>query len=406
MRVPRRAHALALLWPLTLGATEWRLEPGVNLRTEFDDNPRLVSGAADAAYGVILRPSARLLAREALWEAGARATLQGRRYWGQDGLDTNDAYLDLDLLRRWERGRLDLAAGFSNDTSIRIDGIDFDTGISLAQIDRKTRDASLSYRYSLSERSSLSLAYVFTRVDYGNDPGQNLTDYRYLAPSLTFNHQLTPRSAWYGVLGYSRFDTPTVTVGDSLFSNTSARRSETYELRGGYRHLFTERLQTDLSLGARRTRSEVTSSGRIFGVAIPEQRSRDSSTGFVASAEVSYRFEVDRVQLNFNKSITPTSVGSEVDRSELGLSWEHRLGERLNAVLDLRLQNNQTINNGNTLADRDLLLINPQLRWDLARETRLSLGYRYRRVDRNNSADSHAAFAVLDHRFDPITLGR
>jgi hypothetical protein len=380
-----------------LHAAEWVAEPSVSLRTEYDDNPRLVSTNADSVTGLILDPQLRLSRRTQLWDMNARGRIRASKYDGQDGLDTTDDFLDLALKRRFERGSMNLSASQVNDTTFQNEEIDLDTGLTVRQTDRTRRDYELGGLYMLTEATWLQGSIGYGTVEYDENRLGSLTDYDSLSPSLTLVHQLDPKTQVYGVYSYSKTDYDRIddleTTTDSLMLGAAYDISEIWTLDGSVGKQWT----TNSFLGL------VSLSPPTLGTF------ETDSSGLVYNLDLNRTHETGKLSLSASQSVRPSGDGANSETTTVRLRGDHSFSFKLSGALAVSYIQSERLGPRLTTSDNDRFQIQPSLAWRLDRDLLLSAGYNYRRINRSaggEDVDSNLVYIGLGYTWPRMAVSR
>ena len=211
-----------------------------------------------------------------------------------------------------------------------------ETGIVANDLRRRTKQASLSWTYTLAERRALVAQLSWMNVSYygSNATLLNLlSGYTYPTAVLGEQFTLSEKTTFTASLFGDQLTTP----GGELFiplggtglvlvepipKNSSRETGVKFELV----HHFTERTQIDAYVGeSERSLRGVTSRGTLGGI-----------TGTLALSR-------GHIDLNFSDSLVPYGTGVLVQRALGILSASYSLTETLDAELALtRIQNNQS----------------------------------------------------------------
>ncbi len=201
----------------------------------------------------------------------------------------------------------------------------------------------------------------------------------------------------------------------------------TYSLIGGWRRKFSETLEANLALGARRTTTD-----QDVLVALPGfegleplclapfnqplcQTVSQSQTdwGAVVRASVNKRWgETTRLRADFDYSLQPNGNGDLTDTANLKLRASHSLSARLSGTLRINALYSRVSGSlaaRDSSSNRDVYQIVPGLSYALTEDCRLNFDYRYtwRRLQRDPSAaESNAAYVTLTYNWPRISISR
>lgn len=405
------ALVTALTGSLTAEAAEWLAEPSVTLRGEYDDNLRLTALPHDDVWSSILDPRLALRRRSELWDLSANGRLRATSYSGDDSLDnTVDNFLDIAVTRHLERGSVDLSAALINDTTLQNETLDFDTGLTIFQLDRTQRNLRLAGNYLFTETNWIEASVAYTELEYDQSERFGLYDYNYLIPGLRVVHQYDPQTQIFGILTHSKVD----------YDRADALESTTDSLQVGAAYDITETWKVSGSVGSRRT-----STSSVVPTAVPLPGleflfpfiydvvyvpSDAESTGLVYDASLTREFETGYLSLKGSQSVTPSSTGTNAESLSISLNGTRRFSATLSAELAVSYYQSSTVGGVTTRADYDRSRITPKLTWRLDKDLTLNTGYTYTRIQRelsnNDTADSNAVFISLGYTWPPMSTSR
>lgn len=367
---------------------QWLLQPSVDVGAIRDDNIRLVTTPQDTTSGYLA--AARLVAERQTETSRAdiNAVVVHSAYDSDDVGDKTEQRLRLDSEKQTsERGTLALDGEYRRDTLfesvvIRDEGIgdvrDVDVGLStLAEVRRRYLYLQPSWRWLLTERSAIQLAYRLTDVSFSGSPAGSVRDYDEDRLSATYSRQLNPRDDFLLTANYFQFQ-----------PDSPDTESETTQLLVGMARKFSETLRGSASVGASRTTEQV-----------PGQEEKSSGSVFIL--RLSQRAEISRLEGIISRDVNPSGIGRAVRTDQLRLAWTRGLAPALEFVLDTRWLRNRVIEGADTGTDRRYYEIAPELRWQWLENLSVVGVYRYRkqRFDASaDSADSRAVFLGLSYR--------
>lgn len=410
----RQSHwalVIALTASHTAEAAEWVAEPSVILRGEYDDNIRLTNLPHDDVWSTILDPRLTLSRRSELWDLTANGRLRATDYTGEDSLDTSvDNFFDVVTKRHLERGSLDFSASLINDTTLRNEALDFDTGLTIFQIDRTRRNLRLAGEYMFTESNWIEASVAFTKQEYDEGQRYGLFDYDYLTPGLRIVHQYDPQTQVFGILSHSKVD----------YDRADELESTTDSLQVGASYDITETWKVSGSVGSRRT-----DTSSLVPTAVPRPGleflfpfiydvafvSRDAeSTGMVYDASLTREFETGSLSLSGSQSVTPSSTGTDAEKTVFSLYGTYKMSDKLSAGLAASFYQSSTVGGVTTRADYDRYRIGPSLTWRLDEDLTLNTGYNYTRVKdgaiRTQTRDSNAVFMSIGYTWPRMAMSR
>lgn len=391
-------------------AAEWAAVPNITVREEYNDNLRLTSAEHSAVWATKLEPRLRLSRRSDIWDLNATGQVRAAHYTGEDGLDTVDNYFDLGAKRRFERGSFDASTSLSNDTTLQNETLDFDTGLTVTQIDRMKRDARIAGQYMLTETNSIQGSVSYTKVEYEDGNRYGLLDYNNLVSGLSVVHQYNPQTQIFVSLNRSKVD----------YATSNELESTTDSLQLGAAYDITETWKISGSIGRRRTNSSSLVIDRIprpgleffYPLLYTEVvRTRDTeSSGLVYEASLSREFETGNLTLSGSQSVTPSSTGTDTESTRINLNGTHHLSDKLSAVMVVSYYLSSTVGDVTTRADNKRYLLEPSFTWEMDRDLVLKTGYRYTRIDRaiatTGEVDSNAVYVSLGYTWPRMAVSR
>lgn len=420
MEHSRRLHILALVAVLMAGQTvqsaEWVAEPSIMLRGEYDDNFRLTNAAHDDVWGVILDPRIALSRRSELWDLDASGRLRVAQYPDTDQFNTTDNFFNLAAKRQFERGTIDASASLINDTTLQNETLDFDTGLTVNQIDRSRLNFQIGGQYSFTETNMIMASVVHSSDDYDQGERFGLLDYDYFTPSLSLIHQYDAQTQVFGVMSHSKVDYDPTGALISLESKTNS-------LQLGAAYDITETWKVKGSVGSRRTSTSSQAYDLVAPPGIPEQfcsvfpiceiivvPSDTESTGLIYDASLTREFETGDLSLTATQSITPSSTGTDSETTRVQLHATKRFSPKLSAALAVSYYQSSSVDDTTTTrADNDRYRIAPSMTWRLDEEIALTSGYNYTRVERglaSEAVDSNAFFISLGYTWPRMAVSR
>lgn len=365
---------------------QWLFQPSVDVGAIHDDNIRLVTSPQDSTSGYLA--AARLVTerRTETSRADIDAVVVHSAYDSEDVNDKTEQRLRLDAEKQTsERGTLGLDGEYRRDTlfeSVVVeDGIgdeqDVDIGLTtLSEVRRRRLYLRPSWRWSLTERSTIELAYRRTDVSFSGGSAGNLRDYDDDRFSATYSRQLSPRDDFLLTANYFQFQ-----------PDLLDREAKTTQLLVGMARKFSETLRGSTSVGASRTTEQV-----------PGQE--DTSSGSVVNLRLSQRTEISRLDGLISRDINPSGIGRAVRTDQVRLAWTRGVAPTLDFVLRARLLRNRAIEGADTGGDRRYYEIAPELRWQWLENLSVVGTYRYRKQEfdaSEDSADSRAVFLGLSY---------
>lgn len=164
--------ALFALGPRGAQAAEWSAEGQLTNRFEADDNIRLTNQSHDSAVGGTVSPELKLGHRSARIDATVDSRFDFTKFWGDEGLDTNDQSVIGDAEYRTQLGVVGVNGEFRRN-SARTSELE-DTGRVFSNARRTSYKAGPTWTYALSQRDTFHMAGGYEDTQYSTN---QLTDY-------------------------------------------------------------------------------------------------------------------------------------------------------------------------------------------------------------------------------------
>jgi hypothetical protein len=425
--LPNRLAPVALLAALSAGAAvqaaEWSLDPEVSVRARYDDNYRLTVDDKLPVWETALLPKLTFARATENSRMAGVAGLNLRRF-DEDGLDTNDRFLDFISSHTGERSRWGLNANYTLD-----DPLDSELAEGQLFLDRVPRERwslSPSWSHSLNETIGINASYQYVDVSYPKAPdNQQYAGFQHHTANLGLGYSLSSKTRLISQLGLSRSERSDDTL-----------TSDSRQLTLGLEHQFSERLSGSAFVGSGRTKTDFEQGFRIcpgveqqvelFGIVLGVV-CFDPNTGLPISyievpvtitarssntlynADLRYQLETGELSASASSSITPYTNGGMIRNERIGLAGQHRFSSRLQASLSLDWYRTRNTDDISTRLDRTTVSLRPSLWWRLDRDWTLTAGYRYFRQEYEGSIDSATSNAVdltLSYNWPRYTISR
>ena len=383
-------------------SAEWRAEPSVALRQEFNDNINLTALPHDAVWGTILTPSLRLSRNTEVSQTSASLLVNINRYSGQTGLNRNDLYYTLGSNYKTER---DIWAGdFSYTSDSTLTSELNQTGVVLARAQHNLLSLKPSWTRQLTERGSVRLSYMFNDSRYSGGAASGLVDYTYHVAAADWLYQLSGKDQLSMTASYSRF----LTTNNNYTASTAG-------LQGGLTHSFSETLQGTLQLGVNQTRSVLNSPytqvciapGLCFLLPIPHSVTTSNLVP-VLSAKLSKQFETGTLTGTASRELQPTGNGSLVETDRLGLDVSRSFSEKLVGSANAAVYRSRYIGDAVSTPSSRYYSLGLGLNWRMDERWKLDAGYRYARSEYQNSSvapTSNLVYATITYAW-PESMSR
>jgi len=380
--------AICLLCSGVLSAAEWKSEPSLFMRGQYNDNVRMRNDELkESSTGFTLDPRVKFAGEELQrWDMSIDTRAKITRFQDIEDGDSENLFFDFDSGYQTELTDWRLGANYSNNTNF---DTDFDTSNPDAGIGDRTERTSVSVTpsvlWSTSETSQVRFNLNSTQVTYDEVTSLNYTDYDYNSLSfvaywlLAENHQLGFTSS------YSEYDSP-----DSNFSYDQT------VLQFDYTYNINPTSDLSLSLGGRRLDS-------IRTVVIPVVEDiSNQDDGTVVNLSYSTQSETASHRFSGGRTIVPSSFGGAQEVRSATYQFNIRNTERFSTNLLLDGSESSTVNGtaSSFLDDRTQFRIEPSVTYRLSKNWNLQFLYRHINREYTNSiidrdATSNAVFINL-----------
>lgn len=378
---------LALLSPAPTWADRWYIEPGVSLRAFYDDNVRLSIRDPISSLGGTLTADVESGRRTELSEIGLRGRINSSRYADAADLDETDVVLGLSSAYQFGRSRFRLDGQLDYDSTLTSEVST--SGYVQVNKRRERFQLSPSWSYTLSPRTQIETTLSYEEISYEDVDVIQLFDYSFARMSLTLTHALSERTQALSRFSFDRYDAGQI---DTL--------SDSYGFELGAGHQLSETLTISGFAGLRQARSQIPTG---FGV------EETDNTGPLFQLSLNRRLEVGQFRFSAARSLLPSSSGTLLDTTSLGLGFDYPLGPRWTLSLNADGYRNRTPDGESSSNDRDYLAFSSKLSHRLSRSLSLDLSYRYRlqKYDQqDDAADSNAIYLGFQYRFVREPLGQ
>jgi opacity protein-like surface antigen len=378
---------LVLLSPTLAQAERWYVEPRASLRAFYDDNVRLSIVNPISTFAGMLTAEVESGRRTEVSEIGLQGKINSSRYADAPDLDETDVTLGVTSAYQLGRSRFKFDGQLDHDSTLTSEIST--SGYVQANKRRERFQLSPSWLYTLSPRTQVETTLSYEKVAYEDVDVIPLFDYSFARAGLTLTHALSERVQAMNRLSFDRYDATQVdTLSDSygVEFGTSYQLSETTTLTG--------------FAGVRHSRAETPT---WFGI------EESDNTGPLFQLTLNRRFEVGQLRLTAARSMLPSSSGTLLDTTSLGVGFDYPIGPRWTFSLNASGYRNRTPDGESSSNDRDYLSFSPKLSHRLSSALSLDLSYRYRwqQYDqRENDADSNAIYLGLQYSFVREPLGR
>ncbi len=406
---------LVLIAPIFLisgaQAAEWKVEPSVSLRSQYNDNVRMRTdnNNPEGSTGFTLEPRVKFAgAEQQLWDVAIDARSKITRYQDIKDGDSENVFFVFDGGRQTERSDWRLKTSYEDNTNF---DTDFDTqnpdaGLLGDQTQRKTATVTPSVSWSMSETSQISFSLSDTDVSYDEVSRFYYRDYTNTSAQLVMywlplqNHQLGFTSS------YSEYESPETNYS---YDQTVLQMDYTYTINPTSDFGF--------SFGGRNLKSlnkDVTVACDLSGQQFPAtqgecpkdflgtpivpvlQSFETENTGTVVSLSYSSKTERASHRYKSGRSVKPSSYGGAQEVRDASYQFSFKNTERFTSKLTLSGSKTETIGGtiGSSIYDRTRYHFEPSLNYRLTKNWNLNILYRYINIDRVNTNEVSSSNAI------------
>jgi hypothetical protein len=404
IRMLRRSpggHATALFcllaivfFPRSVAAAEWSVAPVVTLGAGVDDNPALTTGPSDKSSFLFLSPRINWIRKTEISSVNVGMSLNATRYSGNEAEDTYSHTLSLaSFFQTTERTRWGLDGRLRRDTLFRTIRTTPDTGdledTDDALVEQKVRRTWLSarptWKYALSERSSLGLSYRITDVSFSNTDGTGLVDYENHNLSTVYSRRITAQ------------DNLNLVVNRSAYRPAeTGNKSDTTQLLVGVSHAYSETSQGRFLVGGSKTSQKTT--------AVTED-----TTGVVMETGLVLRSELTTFDGVISRDVQASGIGRSVMSNQLRMYLARKISPMTSFVFRAKLLRNKALEGSDPGINRRFYELVPALSWQWRPEWAFGTEYRYRskKFDVNpEKAESNMLFMSVTYSWPRLVASR
>ena len=309
-------------------ATNYELNPRVELAGGYNDNVQLVSGPNPiSAPDALADARVEWLAQEPNWEWRITPEVRGNWYSGHSDLNSNAELLYLEGERRGPRYALDLY-GFGVSQSLITNYLptaNLSSGLGTSQpgttlatpasIRQNLGYVRPSYELEMTPRTSLELNLEYTDASY-SEQIQGYTNYRDLAGAGGLVLRATPTGS------------VTLRATGSGFQPAAGLTADTYGAELQWDGKFSATKRYYLRVGGARTDL----SGSLTG----GPAASSSTTTATGGVGVQWTYTLTEIFIDLTRDVEPTGLGYGVYRDQLRLRVAQRFTPRLAGFLGAR----------------------------------------------------------------------
>ena len=337
------------------------------------------------------------------WGLNLNGEYRGSRYISHSNLDQNEAFGNLLGRYATEYTQWDLAGGASLDqpssSQLQAGNQVFN------RIDRFIWYIAPALTWQMSEHTSLRANYRYNNTSYDQNDlinNNNRTGFFTHNGSLFLNHQTTEYTQLFSQASLVQ------TVNSTLGFKT-----QQYSLVLGFQHAFSESFDFTLSGGGLVLNSEIQSQG--FGLnpvtgqlGVVPNTLKSEVTGYLLSLSVNKRFEQTSLGLSFDRNLSPTINGGQLEKNGFEFYINHRIKEYLTGSIQLSGSENTTIQSTVSQPGQTNFSSRISLNWQFDEDWSLIGGYTYRWREIQNSrfgpADANTVYFSIRYVSKPSSV--
>jgi hypothetical protein len=309
-------------------ATDYQINPRLELAGGYDDNVNLGTGTNEVAAGDAQADArVELLAQEPNWRWRATPEVRGNWYPDHSDFDSNAEFLYLDGERSGARYTLDFygygasqslitnylpTANIASGLGVSQPGTTLATPASIRQDLGYLRP---SYALEMTPRSSLELNLDYTVATYSQEV-EGYTNYRNVAGAIGLALKATPTG------------TVTLRATGANFQPDLGRETDTYGADVQWDGKLSATEQYYLRVGALRT--------DLTGYLAGTPAASTSTTTASGGAGAQWTFTLTEIFVDLTRDVEPIGLGYVVDRDQLRLRVARRFTPRLAGFLGAR----------------------------------------------------------------------
>ncbi len=372
-------------------AADWSVVPSVKQKSEFDSNLLYESQNPKSDFIFSLLSSADYNYTTDSGQLQGRLGWTAWHYLSHRNLDKIDQSYQINgNYQAIPRLKLTMNSAYIVDSSLSEEFAV--SGLVMSRTPRQSILLAPGLTYALTERLLANLSYSFNTVTY-QDP--RFRNYKNHQVSLGLSHPLKNEK--------------TVVNGNiSGRENLYAGGDRTSTLTGnlGINHKITETWDANLAGGMNFSRQE--SSTRVldtsafpFFVTVKQQKQTQSNQGLFLALSSTKRWSRASLTGSFNRDLSPSGAGAEVERDAASLSFAYTFTERLSSTLQGSYSLSKTVSQTSNLKTA-VSQISNQISYQMTEKLSLTQGYSfgYREdLAGGTNAKRHGVWAMLTYTY-------
>lgn len=366
-------------------AAEWVAEPTVTIASTYNDNVRLRSVNEVDSTSASLSAGLNAQIKQQVWGLNIDTRVRTVQYSDEAGLDTNNVFVNLGSHYRTELQRWNFAADFERNTTFdeNFSTQFFANGILDAQTQREKIVLSPAWSWTMNPLWSMRVSLQATDIKYDEVNSLILSDSATDSAQVSTKYQLDDVADVNVTVAYSKTerDQDKREIGFYEYENTS------YQL--SYNYQSAENSTLNIGFGRRETNTigagvpacnlpSLSLPNCSFPFAVVLIDTNTTNTGNTFSVSYNYNGEISDYSIALNRSITTSTSGFAQEVDDITIRYNRKLSATLALGLILHTTEATSIDSLSASIDRDSLRIEPSLAWRFSKDSRLSVGYRYR----------------------------
>lgn len=399
-----------------VNAAEWKSEPSLFLKTQYNDNVRMRTDEfeAEGSAGFTLEPRVKFAGIEQdLWDVSIDTRAKITRFLSVEDSDSDNIFFALDGGKQTERSDWRLNTSFSRNTNLDTDfeTVNPEAGIFGDRTERKTAIFTPSVNWNMSETSQLIFSLGRTDVSYDEVIIDIYNDYTFDNYNLKTFWNIYEKHRLGFTSTYSEYDSP-----DANFSYNQT------VLQLDYTYTINPISNVNISFGGRRLDSTVgivtgcAANGQTFDVNAVSLNGicpdtlfgfettdvltdvQNADDGVVINLAYTHRTETTSQNFKAGRTVIPSSFGSAQEMLNASYQLSIKNTERFTTRLILNAVDTETVSGTNAFSDRRRYRFEPSIDYALTKNWKLNILYRYisqnRKFD-DTDAVSNAIFINL-----------
>ena len=416
---------LSLCASLTCQANDYFFKPVFSANQGYNSNINLIAQKNNPQGSWIskLSPGLNFGFRHENGELKSNFTWNQLFYTDQSQLDTSEQLFSMGYQNKSERLQWGASGFFNNQSYLNTESTGTVLGApGLTNIMAKQLSLAPTATYALTELSSLSLDYSYSKTDYEeNQNARFYSDFDYHQVSGTFSHLYTERDKLNATLSGSRYKSSPQVLDQALFTQLLDQTTYNYVAQLGWQHSFSEQLITYVSAGINYSQAETTQLNPAFSfcdtsvfsfvnspcfpfryglVPASEETTNNNNFGQVYQASVQKSFERGSVSLVGSRNQTPTSQGLQTSTS-ISTNNVYKISERWTSGLSANFSNNVITGVNSNLFDRTFFTITPNINWKWTPEINVGFSYNFRYQEYKNQGNAQGNIVQLQISYQP-----